>query len=409
MKCRLCKSEVAQVFLDLGESPISNRFLTKKELLEPEPFWPLCVMVCNTCNLVQVDEFETRGDIFNEDYAYFSSFSTYWLDHCARFVDESVEKYNLNHKSFVVEIASNDGYLLKNYIQKKIPCLGVEPCGNVADAAKRVGVQTEVVFFGKETAKRICEEYGKANLIIANNVLAHVPDLHDFIGGFHQLLAETGSISFEFPHVLELINNTQFDTIYHEHFSYLSLTALRPLFEEYGLEMVDAETLSTHGGSLRLTVCHKNFREPSSKLHDTVERERKAKLHVPEGYIGFQTKVDAVRDNLLELLTESKNAGKMIAGYGAAAKGNTLLNYCSVGTDLISWIADANPHKQGRFTPGMRIPIVSLDKFKEDSPEEVLVLPWNIYEEIVSFLKTVEPKMPSRAIIPIPTPRIVEL
>ena len=406
MNCRSCDTPLADQLVDLGSSPLSNRFLGPEELDTEEQFWPLCVKVCSECRLVQLDEFESPGDIFNDSYAYYSSYSPSWLAHACEYVDEIVGRLGLNSESWVVEVASNDGYLLRNFVDRGIKCLGVEPAANVAEAARRIGVPTEEHFFGQESAKLLLDENGTADLIIANNVLAHVPDLHDFLGGFKILLGSNGIASFEFPHLLELLRHTQFDTIYHEHFSYLSLFAIEPLLSRHGLMMTDVQKLQTHGGSLRLFVGHAGRHEASSRVAEILSEEMIARLHTDEAYIGFQDRVNAIRDMLLTLLNEASDQGRLVAGYGAAAKGNTLLNYCNIRSDLLPWIADASPRKQGCYTPGTHIPIVSPDRFKEEPPDDVLILPWNLREEIAVQLHCGEHVAPERLIVPIPTPGV---
>jgi len=409
MNCRICSSTKMLDFANLGKTPISNRFLSKEELGAAEPKWPLFAKVCTSCWLVQLEEFEKNQNIFNDDYAYFSSFSTSWLNHARSFVDKAIKRMCLSQDSFVVEIASNDGYLLKNFEEYNIPCLGVEPCGNVAQAAREVGVNTIERFFGEETSQWICSNYRKADLVVANNVLAHVPNLHDFASGLKCLLSQNGVVSIEFPHLLELIRNTQFDTIYHEHYSYLSLTALIPLFLEHGLEVFNVEKLATHGGSLRLYLCHNGQKSVANSVSNVLFEERKANFENVSGYAGFQTRIDSIKSKLLSLLSQSKDRGNTIVAYGAAAKGNTLLNYCGIGTDTINWIADSSPRKQGTYTPGMHIPVVSPERITQDCPDEVVILPWNIQEEIISYLRNLQSSSLKRAIVAIPTPRIIDL
>jgi hypothetical protein len=383
MKCRNCKNLIEQEFVDLYTSPPSNSFLSSAELSKEEIYYPLNVLVCQECLLVQIDEFKKTSDIFNEDYVYFSSFSTSWLKHAERYTSEMIERFSLSEENFIVEVASNDGYLLKNFVQAGIPCLGVEPTLGTAKAAQSIGVETMVDFFGVSSARIIVEKYGKADLALGNNVLAHVPDLHDFLQGFKILLKKDGVVTFEFPHLMQLIENNQFDTIYHEHYSYLSLISVKDIFARNGLKVFDVEQIPTHGGSLRVYGCHvESTREVVGNVDALEEIEISKGMDRLNYYQNFSKKVELIKVGVLTFLLEAKKSGEKVAAYGAAAKGNTLLNYCGIKSDLITCVADASPHKQNKFLPGSRIPVVSLDELKKFEPDYVLILPWNLKDEI---------------------------
>lgn len=384
MKCRFCGTEIEETFVDLGNAPASNSFLSEKQLLEPEVYYPLKVQVCHNCWLVQVDEYKDSADIFNGDYAYFSSFSSSWLIHAQNYSSMIIERLHLTEKSFVVEIASNDGYLLRNFVQRGIPCLGIEPSENTAEEAKKLGVESWNEFFNEKCAEKIVRKRGNADLIIGNNVLAHVPDINGFVKGLSLLLADSGTITLEFPHLLNLIKFNQFDTIYHEHFSYLSLLAVEKIFRFYGLNVYDVEKINTHGGSLRIYAGKAS--NAQRIVSDTVENlrneEKKFGLDSVEVYRNFQCQVESIRLNFLSFLIEQKMNGKKIAAYGAAAKGNTLLNYCGVKSGVIDFVADASPHKQGLFLPGSHIPVVGKEIISEEKPDFLILFPWNIKSEI---------------------------
>ena len=385
MNCRACGAAVELPFVDLVNAPASNSYLTKAQLDEPEPYYPLAVHVCESCWLVQIGEYKSSDDIFDEDYAYFSSYSTSWLAHAKAYVESMTARLGLSSESSVLEVASNDGYLLQYFVETKVPCLGVEPTGGTAAAAREKGVETVELFWGADTARQIVAERGKFDLMLGNNVLAHVPDINDFVSGFALALAPGGTLTFEFPHILCLIRESQFDTIYHEHFSYLSLLAVKRLFEAHGLCVYDVDELSTHGGSLRVFV--RQAAHESLAVQPSVEallvKERAAGLEESKGYSGFQQATDAIRAGAMTFLYEQRAAGKRVAAYGAAAKGNTLLNYCGVkGTELIEFVVDRNPNKQGQYLPGSHIPIVSEDRMRESRPDFVVVLPWNLREEL---------------------------
>jgi SAM-dependent methyltransferase len=382
--CRLCGAPLEHVVADLGVSPVSNDFLRKEDLGRMEPFYPLCALVCSQCKLVQLEAFEPPERIFSDDYAYFSSYSTGWLEHARRYTESTVERFGLDSTSKVVEIASNDGYLLQYFVERGIPVLGVEPTANTAAVAIEKGVPTEIRFFGSETAEDLRAEHA-ADLLIANNVLAHVPDLNDFVAGLSLLLAPEGVLTIEFPHLLRLIDEGQFDTIYHEHYSYFSLLTASRALERHGLAIVDVEELPTHGGSLRIYAGHAP-REPGERVLELQERERAAGLEELATYTAFAERVRREKREIVRFFIEQKEAGVSIAGYGAPAKGNTLLNYCGIGRDFIDYTVDLNPHKQGRFLPGTRIPILDPDEIRRRQPELVFILPWNIRDEVMEQL-----------------------
>lgn len=403
MKCRICSSIKFRTFVDLGLSPLSNSYLTKEDLPKPEPKYPLHAYVCETCLLVQLPEHERAERIFSSSYAYFSSYSTAWLEHCKRYAEAMTSRFHLGPNSLVVEAASNDGYLLQFFIDRGIPSLGVEPTANTAEVAKSKGIPTEVCFFNAATAQRLASMGKKADLMAANNVLAHVPDIHDFVEGFRVLLKPKGCATFEFPYLKNLIEQNQFDTIYHEHFSYLSLRIVERLFAEHGLEIFDSEELETHGGSLRVYVKHKGQVEHavSDRYTDLRKRESAAGYDKIEAYLGFEPKVRKVKMDLVEFLEKQKSQGHRIVGYGAPAKGNTLLNYCDIETRLLPYTVDLNVHKQGLFLPGSHIPILSPDRIRDDKPDGVLILPWNLQKEIVRQLSFVR-DWGGRFYVPIP-------
>ena len=382
-RCHFCAAPLTLSLVDLGVTPLANSYLAPEHLARPEPQFPLHARVCNRCRLVQVEAAATPEDIFGH-YAYFSSYSTSWVEHARRFTEMARERWRLGPASKVVEVASNDGYLLCHFVAAGIPVLGVEPAANVAESARAVGVATEVAFFGLETAKRLKEAGHAADLLAGNNVFAHVPDINDFVAGLACLLKPEGVISLEFPHLLKMMAEIQFDTIYHEHFSYLSLLTTERILAAHGLRVFDVAELPTHGGSLRIMACHAGCSRHAEGpgLAKVRADEAAASLDRDEGYQGFAPKVEAVRTGLLAFLRQAKAEGKTVAAYGAAAKGNTLLNYCGVGADLISCVVDRNPHKQGCFMPGSRIPIHDPAKLAELRPDYVLILPWNLKDEI---------------------------
>jgi len=387
MKCRFCSTPLHNVFLDLGSAPPSNAFLTADALNAPEIWFPLKLFTCGKCHLVQVDEVQSHSALFASDYVYYSSFSRSWLAHAERYVDGTVAKLGLDQKSLVMEIASNDGYLLQYVAARGIPCIGIEPTSGTAHAARQKGIETIECFFGQEFAGEFVRERGTADLIVANNVLAHVPDINDFVAGLAHALAKQGTITVEFPHLMELVKHRQFDTVYHEHFSYFSLHAVKAIFSAHGLRLWDVEQLSTHGGSLRIWaahVCSQHTETPavSALLH----LEIAAGMPDSAYYQGFQVEADAVKNDCVAFLLEQQRARRRVVGYGAAAKGNTLLNYAGVRPDLLPYVVDASPHKQGHWLPGSRIPVVAESRLRADRPDFVLILPWNLREEITAQL-----------------------
>ena len=389
MNCRFCDQILTNEFVDLGFSPPSNSFLKKEDLNRPEVFYPLRIMVCDKCFLVQIDEFAKHDDIFNKDYVYFSSFSKSWLKHAERYTDMMTNRFGFNENSKVVEIASNDGYLLQYFIKKGIQVLGVEPTSNTAAVAISKGIETVVDFFGKKLAEALVDKNIKADLILGNNVLAHVPDINDFVGGLPILLKDSGVITFEFPHLLKLIKENQFDTIYHEHFSYLSLFSVKKIFEANDLEIFDVEEIETHGGSLRIFAkkMHQKSHEISQNVQSILNSEKDFGLQDLDVYNSFQVKSEKVKNDFLTFLLDGKLKNKKVVAYGAAAKGVTLLNFCGVRKDLINFVVDASPHKRGKFLPGIHIPVVNEDQIKEYKPDYVIILPWNLKNEIQEQLK----------------------
>ena len=388
--CRACGSPLQQTFVDLGKTPLANSYLEPGQLTRPESSFPLHARVCGSCRLVQVDDVATPDEIFSH-YAYFSSYSAQWVEHARQFAQMATQRWGVGQHSRVVEVASNDGYLLQHFVKMGIPVLGVEPAANVAKVAVERGVRTEVAFFGLETAKRLVERGDAADLVAGNNVFAHVPDINDFTAGLAAILKPDGVISLEFPHLLRLIENVQFDTIYHEHFSYLSLYATEKLMARHGLKVFDVAELPTHGGSLRVMACrsasHANPEQPGvTKIRVD---ESRAKLDRDEGYSGFGPRVRKVQDDLLAFLREAKREGRTVAAYGAAAKGNTLLNTAGVTTDLITYVVDLNPHKQGHFLPGSRLPVYAPTRIRETKPDYVIILPWNLKDEISAQMKEI--------------------
>ena len=396
LKCRFCDQRLTHQFIDLNNCPPSNSYLTEAQLNESETFYPLKVLVCDKCFLVQIDEYKKSSDIFNHQYAYFSSYSTSWLAHCKAYADKVVERFKYNENSFVVEIASNDGYLLQYFKEKNIPVLGIEPTANTAEVAIKKGIPTVIDFFGEKLAIQLVKEGKKADLIAGNNVLAHVPDINGFVKGLKILLNTGGVITIEFPHLLQLIRHNQFDTIYHEHFSYLSFHTVKQIFEKHDLELFDVDEIPTHGGSLRIYAKHLVHTEEIGKadfskkispnIAKLLAKEAKAGLINISIYKGFQSKANKVKNDFLQFLLKAKKENKSVIGYGAAAKGNTLLNYCGVKKDLIDFVADASPHKQGKFLPSSHIPVVSESEIRKVQPDYVVLFPWNIKDEIVEQL-----------------------
>jgi 2-polyprenyl-3-methyl-5-hydroxy-6-metoxy-1,4-benzoquinol methylase len=393
MKCRHCASPVDLPFIDLGSAPPSNAYLSEADLHAPEKWYPLRVLVCTQCWLVQTQDYAHFSDLFSAEYAYFSSFSTSWLEHAKCYVDAMAKRFHLSPESRVLEIAANDGYLLQYVRAKGIPCLGIEPTASTAAAARSKGLEIVEEFFGTTLACRLAEQGWRADLIAANNVLAHVPDINDFVSGFYQLLKPEGAATFECPHLLNLVQQNQFDTIYHEHFSYLSLSAVSRIFERNGLSVFDVEEIPTHGGSLRVfaQIKDRGRRPVEDRVETLMAQERHAGIETPAFYQGFQARADTVKNDLLDILINARRSGKKVAAYGAAAKGNTLLNYAGVRRDLIAFVVDRNPVKQGRFLPGSRIPIVGEDRLQSERPDFVVILPWNLVTELkeqTGFIKS---------------------
>lgn len=384
MNCRHCHEVLKHTFIDLGHAPPSNAYLTSEELSSPEIYFPLKLKVCSNCWLVQTEDYTRAEELFKQDYAYFSSTSSSWIAHAAHYTKMIVDRLRLNADSHVIEVASNDGYLLKNFISAGIPCLGVEPTDSTAEAAEKIGITVIRDFFGQELANQLVKEGKQADLVIGNNVLAHVPDLNDFTTGLKRILKPNGTITLEFPHILRLIEGIQFDTIYHEHFSYFSLNTVQRVLDRSGLKIWDVEELQTHGGSLRVYACHNSDqRLIDSSVHQLLEKERNCGLCDLSSYETFKAQVDKLKCDLLNFLLSQKATGSLVVGYGAAAKGNTLLNFAGVKPDLLPWICDAAVSKQGKFMPGSHIPIVPPSQLKFLKPKVVLILPWNISKEIV--------------------------
>ncbi|WP_332118828.1 class I SAM-dependent methyltransferase [Azorhizobium caulinodans] len=382
--CRFCNTPLGLSFVDLGSTPLANSYVPLDRADAPEPSYPLRASVCGECRLVQADAFVPAEDIFSH-YAYFSSFSDSWVAHARRFAHMAMDRFGIGAQSLVVEVASNDGYLLRHFVEAGVPVLGIEPAANVAEAARAVGVRTEAVFFGAATGDDIKAREGGADLVVANNVLAHVPDINDFVEGFARVLKPEGVISIEFPHLLRLIEDVQFDTVYHEHFYYLSLLAVEKVMAAHGLRVFDVEEWPTHGGSLRVFACLKGASHVEQPGVAKVRAdEAAAGLDRDEIYADFQRRVTPIREGLLAFLRQAKAEGKRVAAYGAAAKGNTLLNFSGVGTDLIDYVVDRNPHKQGHLLPGSHLPVHAPEKLAETKPDYVLILPWNIKDEVVA-------------------------
>jgi 2-polyprenyl-3-methyl-5-hydroxy-6-metoxy-1,4-benzoquinol methylase len=407
--CRHCGTPLSLRFADLGSTPISNDFLSPAQVKGPEPFYPLCAYVCRTCRLVQLQDFFRSDDLFREDYAYFSSMSSSWLQHAERYAAAMCDRFRFTAESRIVEVASNDGYLLQYFKARGLPVLGIEPSLSVATAAiDERQIPTIVQFFGTETAAMLKADGLAADLIAANNVLAHVPAIDDFVAGFAVLLKPEGVATFEFPHLLQLITHSQFDTIYHEHFSYLSLLAAERIMASCGLRVFDVETLTTHGGSLRLFVCLADaHHDEQPRVAQLRAEETAAGLGGDAVYMAFEERVRETKRRLLSLLIDLKRQGKRIAAYGAPAKGNTLLNYCGVGSDMIDFTVDRSPYKQGRFLPGSRLPIHAPAMIDEAKPDYVLILPWNLTEEITAQLAGIR-AWGGKFIVPIPSAQVLD-
>jgi len=404
--CRLCGADLVRSFVDLGMSPLCESYLAAGEIDAPETFYPLHVLLCEECLLVQLPAYVPGEHIFS-DYAYFSSYSTSWVAHAKRYADEMTAKLGLTADSLVTEVASNDGYLLQHFHATGIPVLGVEPAGNVAEVAIAKGIRSVVQFLGPRTGQEIAAEYGKADLVAGNNVFAHVPDIRGFAAGLRALVKDTGLVTLEFPHLLRLIERRQYDTIYHEHFSYLSLLTASRALESAGLRVVDVDELTTHGGSLRVHARpNEAAGEPSARVKAVLDLEEAAGLHTVAGHAGFAVDVLKIKSDLLTFLIGAVAEGKTVAGYGAPGKGNTLLNHCGIRSDLLSYTVDRSPHKQGRFLPGTHIPIYAPERLAETKPDYILVLPWNLREEITQQLEYVR-SWGGRLVFPIPALEIV--
>lgn len=406
--CRFCGEGLTHTFVDLGNSPLCESFLSAEQLNHMEPFYPLHVWVCHACFLVQLEQYVMPDHIFS-DYAYFSSYSDSWVEHARRYAVAMQERLGLGAGSLVMEIASNDGYLLQHFVRMKVPCLGIEPAANVARVAIEKGIPTAVKFFGRATAREIAQEHGQPQLLLGNNVLAHVPDINDFVGGMKILLAPGGIITMEFPHLVRLMEENQFDTIYHEHFSYLSFGAVERIFAHHGLRLFDVEQLPTHGGSLRIYACHAD--DASKVMSAAAERlkreESKYGLWDVRTYARFEEQVRATKRKLLRFLIDAREAGKKVVGYGAPGKGNTLLNYCGIRTDLLDFTVDRSPHKHGKFTPGAHIPILPTEALRDARPDYVLILPWNLRQEIVSQHAYIR-DWGGRFVVPIPEVEVIQ-
>lgn len=402
-KCRACNTNLEEPFLSLGNSPLSNSYLTKDDLHNMEPYYPLELYLCPKCHLVQLEEFETAKNIFSSEYAYFSSYSDTWLQHCKSFTEMMIHRFGFNKKSYVMEIASNDGYLLQYFKQHDIPVRGIEPASNTARVAIENGIPTDITFFDVPYANKIRSSGKLPDLIIGNNVLAHNPNLIDFVKGLKIALKSDGIITMEFPHLLKMIEGNQFDTIYHEHFSYFSLYTVQQLFTSYDLEIFDVEEVLTHGGSLRIYAKHKeDISKPiEENVRNLLNKEESAGVFNPEFYTEFNEKVKLTKRKLLQFLIQAKTEGKKIVGYGAPAKGNTLLNYCGIRTDFLDYTVDRSPHKQNKYLPGTHIPIKNPDKIKEDKPDYVLILPWNLKDEIMEQMSYIR-EWGGKFIVPIP-------
>jgi hypothetical protein len=399
--CRFCSAPLRDTFVDLGMSPLCESFLPSDRLNQMEPFYPLHVRVCRSCFLVQLEAYVSGEEIFTE-YAYFSSFSDSWVEHARRYTELAIDRLGLTSSSFVAELASNDGYLLQHFVQRGIPVLGIEPARNVAAVAEQKGVPTLTEFFGEATARNLASSRGRADLIIGNNVLAQVPDLNDFVSGIPVFLSAEGTVTLEFPHLERLIEGNQFDTIYHEHYSYFSLYSLERIFARHGLRVYDVEELPTHGGSLRIWGCHAADPRPDgSHVRELRERELAAGVDQLQYYADFGERVIQTKHRLLEFLIAARRDGKSIAGYGAPGKGNTLLNYCGIRTDFLDYTVDRNPYKHGRFLPGTRIPIYPPERLAQTRPDYILILPWNLKQEIIAQLQYAR-DWGARFVVPIP-------
>lgn len=407
-RCRFCNADLSLSFVDLGSSPLCQKHIPLARAQEPEPFYPLHAFVCSECYLVQLGEFVVPEEIFGDgEYAYFSSFSETWLKHARAYTELMRDRFGIDRNSFVVEIASNDGYLLQNFVEAGVPVLGIEPASNCAAAARERGVESWVRFFGRETATALAQDRRKPDLLVGNNVLAHVPDIHDFVGGLKIALADQGVITLEFPHLVQLVRHNQFDTIYHEHFSYFSFTTVRSIFASHGLRLFDVEELPTHGGSLRIYACHEDARhETGAAVTELLAREEALGIKTEGYYCAFAEQVRETKRNLLEFLIGAKRQGKRIVGYGAPGKGNTLLNYCGIRQDFLDYTVDRSPHKQNTLLPGSRIPVYAPEKIFETKPDYVMILPWNLREEIMKQMGGIR-EWGAQFVVPIPTVEVL--
>jgi len=402
MQCRFCKTELKHVFIDLVNSPASNSFLNSEQLNEPEIFYPLKVFTCHNCFLVQIDEYKKSDTIFNNEYVYFSSYSTSWLQHAKKYTELMLQRFGYSKESQVIEVASNDGYLLQYFKEKDIRVLGIEPTANTAEIAINKGIDCIIDFFGTRLAKELTAKHIKADLLLGNNVLAHVPDIVDFVGGMQIILKDKGVVTMEFPHLMQLINNSQFDTIYHEHFSYLSFYTVKRIFESQGLELFDVDEIPTHGGSLRIYAKHaRDIKSISPNVKALLKKEEENGLKDLSCYNSFQQKAFIAKLDLIDFLVSQKRENKKVAAYGAAAKGNTLLNYCGIKNDLIEFVVDANPIKQSKFLPASHIPVVTEERLKELRPDYIIIFPWNLKEEITNQLAYTK-EWGGQFVIPIP-------
>lgn len=399
--CRFCQTPLEHSLVDLGLSPVANAYVAEEDLDKGEGFYPLHTYVCQACFLVQIPEVRDCATIFNHEYAYFSSYSTSWLRHAELYTDKMISRFGLGASSKVVEVASNDGYLLQYFVKAGVPVLGVDPAANCAAEAEKKGVRTVVRFFGEKTARDLAADH-RADLIAGNNVFAHVPDINDFVEGFRQLLKPNGVVTLEFPHLLNLLKKREFDTIYHEHYSYISFLAAQRIFRAHGMRLFDVEVLATHGGSLRIYGCLENAEHPETPaVNAMLATERAARLDTLDGYKGFEAEVRKVKRDLLKFLIAAREDARSVAAYGAPAKGNTLLNYCGIKTDMVDYTVDRSPHKQGRYLPGTRIPIHAPERIFETRPDYILILPWNLKDEIMEQMRGVR-EWDGRFVVPIP-------
>lgn len=406
-KCIFCASPLTQTFVDLGMSPLCESYVSREQLNQMEAFYPLHVRVCGQCFLVQLQEYVSPEHIFTE-YAYFSSYSDSWVQHAKNYTDMIIARLQLDKRHFVVELASNDGYLLQHFVHRQVPCLGIEPAANVAKVAIEKGVPTQVSFFGRQTAEKMVADSKQADLIIGNNVLAQVPDLNDFVGGIRIALKPQGVVTLEFPHLVNLMAENQFDTIYHEHFSYFSLISVEKIFAAHGLTIFDVEEIPTHGGSIRIYGRHNadSSKPITARLTALRDREIALGLNGMAAYSSFEEKVKTTKRNLLDFLIQARRSGKKVAGYGAPGKGNTLLNYCGIRTDFLDFTVDRNPYKQGKFLPGTHIPIFPVEKIDEVRPDYVLILPWNFKDEIIKQMARIR-NWGGQFVVPIPNAQVI--